>query len=124
MNKAFNKALLFCVSKYSLFNTLLDVLKELANEAYGFDIRNKIPPSYFRINTQMFRLPSSVRNKWDNFFLEKVNNVLLEDFYREEPDLVMVYNSEFLLPETCEKIAKKAKLVKQYLAADKKKGLL
>jgi hypothetical protein len=111
MSKAYSKALLLGVKKYSLFNSLLRVLKELADSSFGYDVREKISPFYFRVNTQFAKIPYSVRRHWEKLFLEKVNSMIYSVFCKMQPELVVVYNSEFLLPETCEKMKKKAKLV-------------
>jgi len=111
MSKPFQKALILCYKKYSLFNSFTDILKELAYDVEGFDVREEIKSFYFRIHTQMFRFPFNVRNQWGNFFLQKINKIILKKIEKEKHDLVFVYNSEYLLPETCHHIKKKAKLI-------------
>jgi|WetSurMetagenome_2_1015567.scaffolds.fasta_scaffold00614_5 hypothetical protein len=111
MNHKFEKALLLCPSTYSIFNSLISVLKELAFEASGFDLRESIGKADLRINTHIFRLPYHLRLKWENYFFKKTNQILIKKFQSENPDLVLIYNSEYILPETCKRISKKAKLV-------------
>jgi hypothetical protein len=59
----------------------------------------------------MFRFPAKIRNVWEKKLLKEVNDKLLSSFFSYKPDLVFVYNSEYLLPETCGKIKKSARLV-------------
>ena len=103
--------MLLCTEKYSLFNSFIDLLGEMSQETRGFDIRNHIKTVDLRINTQMYRLPFKIRNKWEKHLLGKVNHILLAEIRDYRPDLVLVYNSEYLLPETCVEIKKNARLV-------------
>jgi len=107
----FTKSLLLCPQKYSLFNSLSETLKGISAEVVGLDVRTKMTAGDMKINTQIFRLPHAVRSKWEIRFLKKTNKIILNEFEKQKPDLVFVYNSEFLLPETCELIKKKAKLI-------------
>jgi len=111
MGKAFKKGLLLCYRKYSLFNSLLNILRELSVEANGFDIREELSSFYLNIHSQIFRFPNKIRNQWESFFLRKANYILKRKIIEGSYDIIFVYNSEFLLPETCEEIKKNAKLV-------------
>lgn len=111
MSKPFNKTLILCPRKYSLFDTFKNIFGILSDEVVGYDVRSKINSRQLRIDAQMFRFPNSVRSKWENYFRAKINELILHEFKKQEPDLVFIYNSEFLLPETCEWISKSAKLI-------------
>ncbi len=111
MVRAFQRALLLSVSKYSLYNSLLDILNELSEETRGYDIREEINAFNMKIQTQLYRFPYKLRNKWENRFLSKINENIINNFNSYDPDLVMIYNSEYLFPETCSEIRKKAKLI-------------
>ena len=89
----------------------MELLQELSPEVHGIDIRDKINPFYLKLHPQMMKLPFRVRNNWDKFILTKINTLLLALIHEKKPDLVFVYNSEFLLPETCAEIKKKATLI-------------
>lgn len=108
---AYTKSLLLCPERYSLFNSFTEVLKDISGEVIGLDVRTKMTVRDLKINTQMFRLPFKLRAKWENYFLNKANKIIIENFEKHNPDFVFVYNSEFLLPETCELIRRKAKLI-------------
>lgn len=111
MAKLFQKGLLLCTKKYSLYNSLIDTICELSEEYKGFDIREGLNPLNLKIQTQMFRLPYKIRNKWEYNFLERINTSIVNEINSWDPDLVFVYNSEYLLPETCAKIKEKSKLI-------------
>ena len=111
MDKHFQKTLLLCVSKYSLYNSLLDLLSELSEECKGYDVRGGINAFNQRVQTQMYRFPYKIRNNWEKSFLSKINRNIVNEFHSYHPDLVLVYNSEYLLPKTCELIKKSAKLI-------------
>jgi hypothetical protein len=111
MTKPFQNSLLLCTKKYSLYNLFIEVLNELSSKVYGFDIREKIDPLWLKIHPQMIRFPFRIRNSWDKILLAKTNSRLLSEISKYKPELVFVYNSEFLLPETCVEIKRKAKLI-------------
>lgn len=111
MAKPFQKALLLCVEKYSLYNSLLEILNELSDGTKGFDIREKINPIYFKVQTQMFRFPFKIRSRWEKNLLLRANGEILKEIRSYKPELVFVYNSEYLLPETCAEIKRSAKLI-------------
>ena len=111
MGKKFGRALLLCPEKYSLFNSFYDILSEMADEVRGYDIITAIKKGDARINRQAFRLPFSIRNKWESYFLDKINTMLLKEVRDFNPDLILVYNSVYLLPETCSLLKKRSRLV-------------
>lgn len=111
MRKSFQRVLLLCAEKYSLFHSFMELLDEMAQETKGFDIRHRLKATDLRINSQMFRFPFRVRDSWEKHLLGKANEILLGEIRDYRPDLVLVYNSEFLLPETCKEIKKNARLI-------------
>ncbi len=111
MEKKFARALLLSPAQYSLSNSLHDILAVIAEDVKTADIRTSISSSDRRLNSQIFRLPHVVRKHWERHFLSKVNRLVLGMIDNYSPDLVMIYNSEYLIPETCSAVSKKAKLL-------------
>ena len=111
MGKRFSRALLLCPGKYSFRNSFYDILSEISDEVEVYDINSILSQRDIKINRQIFRLPYMVRKKWEAYFLEKANSMLLEVINKSDPGLILVYNSAFLLPETCSFIKKRSKLV-------------
>lgn len=111
MPKPFHKTLILCPKKYSLYDTFAGIFGILSDEVSGFDVRSQLNAKQLRMDAQMFRFPNAVRTKWENYFRTKINDRILQEFRKQSPDLVFIYNSEFLLPETCEVIKKSAKLI-------------
>lgn len=111
MSKHFGKALFLCPKKYSLFGIFNKTLDYLADEVFSIDIRELSKPINLSIHSQIFRAPFKIRDHWENNFLRKINKGFLNYFNQIDPDIVVIYNSEFLLPETCEIIKKNAKLI-------------
>ena len=93
MAKEFSRSLLLCSGKTSLYKALSDILQEISDESRTFDVSEKLDALSLRANSQLFRMPYYIRNRWEKYFLKKVNTILLEEFNRHNPDLVLVYNS-------------------------------
>jgi glycosyltransferase involved in cell wall biosynthesis len=107
----FEKALILCPKRYSIYNLLYSILIRLSSMTRGFDINESIGHDKLWLHAQMFRLPGKIRRRWESYFLRLANDSLLKEIREYQPDLVLVYNSEYLLPETCAAIRKRSKLV-------------
>lgn len=111
MEKKFERALLICPAQYSLGNSLREILSCLAGEVKVTDIRSAISGSKMKLNSQMFRLPHYIRQRWEKYFLEYVNNMILRQVDEFNPDIVLIYNSQYLVPETCRSIRTRSRLI-------------
>ncbi len=111
MGKKFARALLLSPAQYSLTSSLHDILEVLAGEVKVTDIRDSISNRDRRFNSQIFRLPHVVRKHWESHFLSKINRLVMGMIDSYSPDLVMIYNSEDLVPDTCRALSRKAKLI-------------
>lgn len=111
MAKRFEKSLLICSDRHSLFSSLKEILGELSGEVAAYDTSATVSRTDSLIQSQALRMPYSIRAKWETSFQRRVNNELLAFIRKYKPDLVTVYNSEFLLPETCAEIKSGSKLV-------------
>lgn len=105
------KILLLFPSVYSLANTFKEGFNKLGHETVQFDYRDKVRKLDQRVNTQMFRLPFSIRKKWNNRYMESINDIQKKNFDEQAPDLVIIYNNEMLLPETIEYFSRRASVV-------------
>jgi hypothetical protein len=105
------KALVLCPDRISLGQILNETLKEFSGEVVNFDVKAAIGRNSIIINTQVRRLSYRFRSLWDRYFLKLANGLILEEVNRIKPDLVLVYNSEYLLPEVCSQIKKTSRLV-------------
>jgi len=83
----------------------------MASEVRSYDIYGEAGKLDSLIQSQILKAPFRFRAKWENTFQKKLNLKLLRCIDSYNPDIVMVYNSEFLLPETCEAIKKNAVLL-------------
>ncbi len=105
------KSLILCPERISLNRIMTSILAGFSGKVTTFDVGSAIGRNRLFVNTQMRRFSYGVRNRWDTYFLRLANEYILGEVSRSGPDLVMVYNSEFLLPETCLRIRKKSKLI-------------
>ncbi len=94
------KVLLLSPSFYTLHRTFVKGFTKLNYSVYHHDYRLYLHNWKQKLNVQIFRFPFSVRDKWDEYFFNGINNKHLEIFEREQPDIVFIYNNECLLPET------------------------
>jgi len=107
----FDRTLILCPKRYSVYDLLHSILSGMSGEIRGFDVNDHIGNRKLWLNAQAFRFPGSVRGRWESYFLRTANERLLREINDFKPDMVLVYNSEYLLPETCATIRKRAKLL-------------
>lgn len=108
--RTFKRSLLLCSSKYSLQRSFKDILENISDEVCLLQSSSLMNPIMKKARVQMFRLPYKIRNTFDEAYLKKSNKELLKKIVEINPDFVLVYNSELLLPSTCIQIKKMAKL--------------
>jgi hypothetical protein len=111
MSKKFERALLLCSERHSLFNSLSEILKEISSDVRNYDISRNIGTLDSMLQAQTLRMPFRFRSGWEKYFQKKLNDAMIDFIDTYRPQLVIVYNSEYLLPETCEKIKKGAILI-------------
>ncbi|MRR21791.1 hypothetical protein EG830_02275 [bacterium] len=107
----FDRTLILCPKRYSVYDLLHSILSGMSGEIRGFDVNDQMGKRKLWLNAQAFRFPGSVRGRWERSFLRTANECLLREINDFNPDLVLVYNSEYLLPETCASIRKKSKMI-------------
>jgi len=100
------KATLLIPPQYSLANVFDQILQKADYETNIINYRSQIFLIESKINTQIFRFPYRFRQKWNNYFLKKINNWYIAKFRETKPDLLFIYNNEMLLPETLLKLKK------------------
>jgi len=94
------KAYLLIPPQYSFLNIFKQIFQKAGYETNIINYRSWVSSFESKVNTQIFRLPHIYRQKWNNYFLKKINKWYIDQFKQDIPDLIMVYNNEMLLPET------------------------
>ena len=108
MQRTFSSALLLCPLKYSLFNSFISILSEMAEEVFSIDISEAISTSEAKLNGYIKKIPFSLRRQWVKYYQGKINNYVIHKCNTFKPDLILIYNSSMLLPSTIEILRKKA----------------
>lgn len=104
------KVLFMIPRRYGLFYSLKKAFETQGANVYPVDFYEFIPPFEKKINVQVFRLPDSLRQKWETYYLNKINKKYLEIYDEVQPDLIFIYNNEMLLPQTLAYFKKKSKI--------------
>lgn len=106
------KILLLFPSAYTLHKTISNGFQKLGYTVHHHDYRHYLKSWQEKVNTQIYRLPFTYRNKWEGYFLSLINRKHLEIFDEEKPDIVFIYNNEMLLPNTLDYFKKRnAKII-------------
>lgn len=109
------KILLLSPSSYTIPNTLNQGFLALNHEFYHNNYRLHVKSRMNKINVQSRRFPYAVRNKWNNYFFNKINDHQIDVFDSYNPDVVLIYNNEMLLPSTITYFKKKGAKIVFYL---------
>lgn len=105
------KAFLLCPPKYSLNNIFKLILSNICDEVININVREYVSNTDTKVNTQIFRFPYSIREKWQSYYQKKINDSLLVEFKKHHPEIIFVYNNEMLLPATLMHFKKTAKVI-------------
>lgn len=106
------KVLLLSPSDYTLDKTIKIGFERLGFEVYHHNFRKYLKNWQQKVNTQIFRLPFKYRDKWEQYYLPLINKKHIEIFNQQKPDVVFIYNSEMLLPDTVKYFkTQKAKII-------------
>lgn len=102
--------MLICPEYYLIDKIFLDGFRSNGCEVVLHNYRNDNSDFFERINSNKSRFPYCIRSKWEKYYLKIINEKHLSEFYRINPDLVMIYNNEMLLPGTLNKFKKNSKV--------------
>jgi hypothetical protein len=105
------KALLFIPQVYSLAEMLADGFHENGWEAKVIDYKSVMPYHLNRFYEKTSGVPGRLAKFCKAAYFKSVNKRYIEIFNEELPDMVMIYNHQFVFPETICQFKKKAKLV-------------
>jgi hypothetical protein len=109
------KTLLLVPKRYSLNHTFSEFFGLLGAEIHTVELSDATKKWESLLHSQIFRTPEKWRLKWENYYFKKVNAHYLERFRQIKPDVVFVYNSELLLPETVEEFKRRGAKISFFL---------
>lgn len=95
---------------YTLADTFIQGFEENGCEVYHYNYLEDVISINQRIHGHIGKLPYRIRSKWYKYYVGKVNEKHLDHFRCYDPDIVLVYNSELLLPETVKIMKRSAKV--------------
>lgn len=104
------KVLFLIPQRYGLFHSLKKAFETINAEVYPVDFYQFISPVEKKFNVQVFRLPDKLRQKWESYYLNKINRHYRKLYDQIKPDLIFIYNNEMLLPETLAYFKKRSKI--------------
>ncbi len=106
------RILLIMPEDYTLLYTVTASLKAFGHEVQNLNYLSFFPNYQNRLITKTIGLPYKVRKKmrFHDYYRTKINNQYLDHVYNHKPDLVLVYNEQYLTYETAREIRKITKL--------------
>ncbi len=104
------RALLIFPKMYSMVNAFEEGFRENGWSVTNHNNITHIKKTQRRIYSNLSKLPSSLREKWQRKFLGQINSKLITEFHKIQPDIVLAYNSGLLLPDTMREMQKNAKV--------------
>lgn len=75
------------------------------------DFKETLSSLKVNVNSHIKRFPGKIRTRWENSYIQSINKGHRQKFIETNPDLVLLYSSEFLSPETIRFFKTKAKVV-------------
>lgn len=104
------RVLLFFPEMYTLSGSFKQGFKSNDCEVLQYDYEAYVSPALGKMHSHIGKAPYKIRSAWYKYYVVKINQLQLEEVQIYKPDLVLVYNSGMLLPETVSQMKKKSKV--------------
>lgn len=104
------KALVISMNMYSLTNLIKLGLEQNSVKVRVVDYNEMIPAFYNLTYSKLTGFPKNKTRRYRQWYYDQINKIYLKIFEIEKPDLVVIYNNQFVTFETAKYIAKKAKV--------------
>lgn len=101
------KILLLFPRKYSFTKSIENSLNNATIQSKVLEFENSLNKFDLRINVQIFRVPDKFRLYWESYYFEKINSWYIDQFEKENAEVVFIYNNQMLLPETMDWLKKR-----------------
>jgi len=105
------KVLLLTPKVYSLSEMLSDGFNDNGWKSCIVDYKYIISNKINRIYEKTAGLPRKITKSWKSYYYRLINNEYNKIFDIEKPNIVLIYNNQFIFPETIERFKKSAKIV-------------
>lgn len=104
------KVLLFMPKSYSLAEMLFNGFSENGWDVKIIDYKELLSKWRNRLYERTSGLPNRITKYWKPEYYKEINRQYVALVKAEKPDLVFIYNNQFVFPETLEKISKESKI--------------
>lgn len=104
------KILLFFSAFHSFAYNLKQGFNALGHEVEMCSIDKNIAPWKFKIYNKLTGMPYNLRQKWEPWFMREVNTMFVKMVDEKKPDLILIYNDQYLQPETIKEVKQKTKI--------------
>ncbi|MCC6463354.1 MAG: glycosyltransferase [Saprospiraceae bacterium] len=104
------KCLFLAPLRYPFINSIIAGLEGCGMELNCVDYQDFFSPRTNRWYNNYTALPKKIRNVWEEPYVKKANAEYLRVFQEFQPDLVLIYNNQLVLPELLEAFKKKARI--------------
>lgn len=104
------KALVLSMKRYSLTNLIKDGLEQNLVKVKVVDFNEMLPALYNLAYNKSTGFPNNKTRRFRQWYYNQINKTYLKIFELEKPDLVVIYNNQFVNYETISYISRKAKI--------------
>lgn len=95
-----HKALLIFPHRYSYTNTINEYLTGRGWQVLSTDHQDALGPVQHKLKPVMAFMPGRLRKPWMRNVITRINNHYRDLAAKHQPELVYIYNNEFIMPET------------------------
>ena len=79
---------------FSIADTLKQGFEQNGCECMNYDVGKEVTSFQWKVHSHIGKLPFYVREKWYSYFVDRMNNLQLEQFKTYKPDLVIASNAD------------------------------
>ncbi len=109
------KILLFFPGLYSLNNIVAKGFKSVGAEVITINYEDFFPDLVNKSVIKLSGFPGKIRTIWESQYYKLINKKYLEVVKKHKPNLIFIYNDQFLYPDTLKEIKKLNTKIAYYL---------
>lgn len=103
--------LILCSKTHALDRQMSSGFKQLGYKTTVVDPVDFVPKNFYKIQSQIYRLTRGIKLRWREYYYNKINANFFNFFNQEKPDIVLIYNHAWLIPETLKYIRTKSQVI-------------
>lgn len=103
--------MLLCAKRYSITNSIVEGFRNFPEwQVEVLDYEDFFNKKINRFVSKLESLPNKIKGIWKDHYLDHINKMYIKFYNQYDPDLIFIYNNQYLYPETLKLFKNKSKI--------------